>query len=102
MPIGVYFSPASMNLDQYNEIMADLESANAFPAKGCLSHVCFGDNGELRVFDIWETREDFEHFGQKLMPIIEKAGVNTGAPFFVDIHNFVTDGPVQTRVPVAT
>jgi len=47
--------------------------------------------------DVWESEEAFQRFGQKLMPLLEKAGIPAVAPQVFPIHNVVTQwlGPAQ-------
>ena len=37
--------------------------------------VCFGPEGNRRVSEIWASREQFEAFGERLMPAIQEAGM---------------------------
>jgi len=39
------------------------------------------------VFDIWESQEQFERFGETLLPIMDKLGVDPGQPQVATIHN---------------
>ena len=41
-------------------------------------HVCFGPEGDRRVSEIWSSREQFEAFGERLMPAIQAAGLEVG------------------------
>lgn len=38
------------------------------------------------VFDIWESLEAFQAFGQLLMPIIDKVGIDVPEPAIMPIH----------------
>ena len=55
---------------KYDEIVKKLDAAGAGSPAGRLYHVCFGDTNDLRVSDIWESREAFEKFGETLKPIM--------------------------------
>jgi len=49
--------------------------------------VCFGSEGSLRVSEIWDSREQFEAFGEKLMPVLADAGVEfSGEPEIYEVH----------------
>ncbi len=52
-------------------------------------HVCFGTDGDLRVSEIWDSREQCEAFGERLMPVLAEIGIEPGEPEVVDIHNIV-------------
>ena len=63
--------------------------ANGPPA-GLDYHVCFGSDGDLKVSEIWNSREQFEAFGKRLMPILAGAGIQfTNPPDIFEVHNIV-------------
>jgi hypothetical protein len=35
---------------------------------GCLIHVAFGDEQNVRVSEVWESREQLQAFGETLRP----------------------------------
>ena len=52
-------------------------------------HAAFeGENG-LQVFDVWDSPEAFEAFGETLMPILSAAGIDPGEPMISPIHNII-------------
>lgn len=56
----------------------------------CLAHTAWHEeSGALGVFDVWESPEAFELFGEKLMPIISEVGITPAEPHVVPLHNFV-------------
>ena len=53
-------------------------------------HVCFGADGNLKVSEIWNSREQFEAFGKRLMPILAGAGIQfANPPDIFEVHNIV-------------
>jgi hypothetical protein len=42
------------------------------------------------VFDVWDSQQSFERFGETLMPIMKEIGVDPGQPQIMPIHNVVT------------
>ena len=53
-------------------------------------HVCFGSEGNLLVSEIWDSREQFQAFGEQLMPILADAGVGFDrAPEIFEVHQVV-------------
>ena len=88
MAIAAYFSPKSMTTEQYLEIHRRLEAAGIGLRNqpGRLHHSCFGEEPALRVYDIWESKEAFEAFGQKLGPILGELGVEVGEPAVVPVQ----------------
>ena len=89
MSILARFTPASLTAEQYDESIRRLEEAGPWPADGLDYHVCFGSDGNLRVSEIWDSKEQFEAFGQKLMPLLSDIGIEPGEPELLDIHNIV-------------
>jgi hypothetical protein len=89
MPLGFYFHPEGMTAAKYDEVIKDLAAAGAGSPKGRLHHSAFGSPDGLSVFDVWTSQEDFDAFGQTLMPILEKHGVGSGEPDVVPVHNLI-------------
>jgi hypothetical protein len=52
-------------------------------------HVCFGTDSEhLTVSEIWDSREQMEAWGEKLMPILMDSGIEmSGEPEVFEVHN---------------
>jgi hypothetical protein len=48
MTIGIYFRPASMSADQYDDIIKRLETAGSGTPAGRLYHVCFGADDSFK------------------------------------------------------
>jgi hypothetical protein len=89
MSILIRFAPASMTASQYDETVSKLESSGDFPPDGMEYHVCFGDDGSLRVSEIWDSQEQLDAFGQRLMPVLSEVGIDPGEPEVMAIHNIV-------------
>jgi len=90
MPFTYQFSPQSMTAAKYDDIIARLDAAGAGKPKGRLYHACYGAPDDLRVFDVWDSPEDFEQFGKTLIPILQELGVDAGTPAVAEIHNIIT------------
>lgn len=89
MAIGVYFHPFSMDAAKYGETVERLKAAGAGEPAGRLSHVWFGNDDDLMVFDIWDSRESFERFGEALMPILQDLGLGDTEPIIQPVHNII-------------
>lgn len=89
MALGYYFTPKAMSKAQYDETIKQLEAAGAGAPAGRLYHVCFEVGGKLRVFDVWDSAEAFDQFGQTLMPILQGLGVDPGQPEICPVHNII-------------
>jgi hypothetical protein len=80
MSMVVRFSPEGLTTDQYDTVKRRLAEAGHWPPDGLEYHVCFGDDGQLRVSEIWSSNEQFEAFGQHLMPILNDVGLSMSGP----------------------
>jgi hypothetical protein len=89
MSIIVRFTPASLTAEKYDESTGMLEEAGVdLSPEGRDYHVCFGSEGNLRVVEIWDSREQLEAYGEHLMPVLAKAGIEfSGGPEVFEVHN---------------
>jgi hypothetical protein len=51
--------------------------------------VALESDGEIQVFDIWESQKDFEAFGETLLPILAAADVTLNEPMVATVHNTI-------------
>ena len=89
MAVGFYFAPKSMSLEQYDDAIRRLEEAGQGKPPGRLYHIAFTERNALHVFDIWDSEESFEKFGETLMPILDELGIDPGPPHISPIHNII-------------
>jgi hypothetical protein len=68
--------------EQYDKSWEALEKAKLeWPPAGLDYHVClFGPDGNVLVSQVWDTQEQFEAFGERLIPVLAKAGIEFSAP----------------------
>lgn len=89
MAIAVYFHPTGMTLQVFEEIHRRLEEAGQADNPHRLHHSCFGEDGALMVYDVWDSPESFNAFGAALMPILADMGVDAGRPMVLPVHKLV-------------
>jgi hypothetical protein len=89
MSIVVRFTPTSLTAEQYDESVRRLTDSGDFPPEGMDYHVCFGTEGNLRVSEIWDSREQLDAFGERLMPVLADIGIEPGEPEVLEVHNTV-------------
>ena len=87
MALGFYFSPDGFTTDLYDEAIKRLEAAGAGAPEGRLNHFALETDGEIQVFDVWESQEAFEAFGATLLPIMADLGADPGQPMVAPVHN---------------
>ena len=87
MSIVVRFIPTALTAEKYDETIRVLEQSGDLAPDGLDYHVCFGSEGNLRVSEIWDSREQFEAFAERLMPILADVGIEfSGAPEIYEVH----------------
>lgn len=91
MSILVRFTGApGLTSQKYDEVLPAIEASGEFPPDGLELHVAFTAGGNFRVSEIWASKEQFEVFGQRLMPILADSGVElAGPPEVIEIHNMI-------------
>ena len=91
MSILVRYAPVpSSTTEQYDEVVRRLGEAGALPAEGFDSHVAFYADGQLFVDEIWDSPEQFEAFGKRVMPLLADVALeHSGQPQVCEIHNII-------------
>jgi hypothetical protein len=85
----ILFSPPSLTAEQYDEAVRRLTEAGVFPADGLDYELCFGSDGNLKVSQVWDSREQLDAFGERLRPILVELGINPGEPEVLEVHNII-------------
>lgn len=89
MSMLVRFAPQALSTDKYDQTIKKLEEGGDWPPDGLEYHVCFGSDGNLAVSEIWDSQEKFDAFGERLMPVLEEAGIDPGEPTVLAVHNTI-------------
>ena len=90
MSVLIRFAPTSeTTTEQYDETIRRLQDAGDFPPDGLELHVCFLADGQVRVSEVWDSQEQLNAFGERLMPILADAGIDPGQPETFQVHNVI-------------
>ena len=89
MSVLIRFAPASLTVEQYEESIRRIQENGEWPPDGMELHVCFGSDGNLRVSEVWDSQEQLDAFGERLMPVLSEVGIEPGQPEVLDVHNVV-------------
>jgi hypothetical protein len=89
MALGFYITGKGFTPERYDTTTVELEEAGAGAPKGRVSHVALQSDGEIQVFDIWESQADFDAFGATLVPILTAAGIELNEPMVAEVHNTI-------------
>jgi len=80
MALGFYITGKGFTQDRYDTTLVQLEEAGAGAPDGRLSDVALETDGEIQVFDVWESQEAFDAFGATLL-------IEMNEPMVARVHN---------------
>ena len=89
MSVLIRFSPPSLTAKQYDDVVRRLNEDGVYPAAGLDYEICFGQDGNLKVSQVWDSQEQLDAFGERLRPILEEFNINPGEPEVVEVHNII-------------
>ncbi len=94
MALGIYFPVKNMTAEKFREVHRQLDEVGQANPAGRTFHAGFNVDGEIQVFDVWESEETFAAFGELLMPILAGLGIDPGEPQISPIELIVL--PTET------
>jgi hypothetical protein len=91
MSIVVRFHPTNATKDTYDESLRRMEAAGIWPHPAGLEvHVAFGPDDDLRVSEIWSSREQFDAQMEHVMPVLSDLGIEFSAePEIFEVQSLV-------------
>ena len=79
-----------MSTEQYEQVKKRVSEGGGFPPMAWSTTSASGPEGDRRVSEIWASREQFESFGERLMPAIQEAGIKLGGePEILEVYSEV-------------
>jgi hypothetical protein len=80
----------STTTDQYDEVVRRLEESGEMPADGFDYHVAYHSEGQLVVSEVWDSLEQFEAFGQRVVSLLADVALeHSGRPEILEVHNVI-------------
>jgi len=89
MSFVLKFKLSGFTIAKYEEAIKQLNAAGAGAPKGRSYHVCYGDPDGVEITDVWDNMENFQAFGQTLVPILQSLGVDPRQPDVQEVHNII-------------
>lgn len=89
MAIGCYFVHEGFTQEKYEQAIRRLEESGAGAPEGRRYHVALESDGEISVFDVWESQQALDAFAGTLMPILSELGVGLKEPTVARVHNVI-------------
>ena len=89
--ILVRFTAApEVTAEQYDETIRRLEKSGDWLPEGLEYHVAYRSDGNFRVSEIWDSREQLDAFEKHLMPVLDDVGIEFASqPEMLEIHNVI-------------
>lgn len=82
MAVAVHICPTQMSRADYQRVIKDLEDAGVGEPEGRTFHAAYGES-EVRMFEVWDSREQFDAHSERLFATLQGAGLDAGT---VDVH----------------
>jgi hypothetical protein len=90
MAISVHFRHTGFTPEKYDEAIRRLDAAGHGAPTGRLDHFALEADGEIEVFDIWESQEALEAWGpQGFVPVLIDLGVELHPPTIHAVRNVI-------------
>ena len=80
MAYAIYFPVKNMSPEKFATVHEELKAIGQERPEGRVFHAGFRVDGNIQVFDVWESMETFQAFGAHLMPILARNGIDPGEP----------------------
>jgi hypothetical protein len=89
MALAMHFTSSSFTPSAYDDAIKRLEAAGAGSPAGRVLHVATENDGQIHVYDVWDSEESFHSFGATLLPILADVGAEPGEPQVSPVHNVI-------------
>jgi hypothetical protein len=86
-----FTAAGNVSTDQYDKAMDRMAASGNWPPDGLEYHVAFRSNGNLRVSEVWDSREQLDASVARLMPVLKDVGIELRSePELLDVHNVIS------------
>ena len=89
MALAIYFPVEGFTTEKYDQVLRRLEEEGQGSPDGRTYHCSFKAGEGLHVFDVWDSQETFDAFGETLVPILGEAGVELPKPEIAEAYNII-------------
>ncbi|PBC70314.1 hypothetical protein BX265_7720 [Streptomyces sp. TLI_235] len=97
MAVIIVFDIPGGTQAQYEEVTnrmtggrGGVKSPSDWPVPGLISHCAGPTSGGWHVTDVWESKEAFQRFVEKLAPLMREVGMPETEPKIYEAFNVVT------------
>ena len=101
MSVAVYMRWPNIDVDASERIRDHVRWEENLP-EGALFHVASPDGDALRVFDIWESAEQFDTFVQsRILPALQELGIETDPEVYpCEVHRMFAPKGIESGAGV--
>jgi hypothetical protein len=90
MPVLAHFRHSGFTPEKYDELIRRLEDAGHGSPAGRLSHAAVEVDGEIEVYDVWESQAAMDAWGPEgIVPILIELGVELSPPAIEPTRNVI-------------
>lgn len=89
MSLLIRFNPPSLTADQYDNAVRRMTEEGVHPADGLDYEICFGEPGNLKVSQVWDSQKQLDAFAERLMPVLAELGIDPGEPEVLEVHHII-------------
>jgi hypothetical protein len=86
------FIKTGISADQYDQMKTRLGIEDTPPDGATLHLAAVGEDGKVKIVEIWDSREQGEAWGEKVLAAREAAGFGADSPpsiEYLDVHNVI-------------
>lgn len=75
--------------EQYDQVRARVGARDSLPPGASLHIAAQGEDGTMRIIEVWESREQAEQFGEKIRAAREEIGLGGSPPpiTYLEVYN---------------
>ena len=91
MPVAVHICPDHMSKQDYERVIAELKASGGEEPEGRRFHAAYGDENNLRLFEVWDSQEQFEAHRGDLFVTLQGVGLGGGDVTIHPLHSELPD-----------
>jgi quinol monooxygenase YgiN len=80
-----------MSQEDYEQVMADLKASGTDQPEGRVFHAAYGEGDHLRLFEVWESKEQFDAHSDDLFVKLQGVGLGAGNVEIHKLHSRLPD-----------
>lgn len=75
--------------DEYDQMRERLGVGDTPPPGGVFHLAAIGQNGKIRIVEVWDSREQAEEWGEKVAAARQEAGFTAPTIEYLEVHSIV-------------